>query len=309
MLIIIVSIVLAIITVFIAHCFLTDSVEAAPSSLSPSAKKSLPVPDSAPSAALPRPTTPLDSGFTSIHRVSSSSSRPHLDLSRPQTPRPLTPTSPGPLDVPSRPVGSSPGLHPSLLLAPESPPVVHPPTPYTPSHEDVIAVRAALRHLLPLDITDVILHIAEYYPLLISALPAHHLDQPLTVTEGRRLVVLSPPIQRPDSISRVLIQTESHDQGWSRNPPDQGKYRNSWTWLDLGVVRNTSGDIPAPEWRIYSNLRATLDWQAKEVILDTSNETVGALLPGDSLVIWAGARFPAWVNYVRSAKIEVNYKI
>ena len=58
----------------------------------------------------------------------------------------------------------------------------------------------------------------------------------------------------------------------------------------LGVVRNTSGDIPAPEWRIYTNVHASGDWQAKEVILKTSNETVGALLPGDSLAIWAGAR-------------------
>jgi len=205
--------------------------------------------------------------------------------------------------------GYSTGLHTSRPLATETAPAAQSLTPYSPSHGDVIATRIALCNFFPVEITDIILHIAEYYPRLISALPAHHLDQPLTVTEGRRLVVLSPPIQRPDSISRVLIQTESHDQGWSSHPRDQGRYRNSWTWLDLGVVRNTSGDIPAPEWRIYTNIRATLDWQAKEVILDTSNETVGALLPGDSLVIWAGARFPAWVNYVRSAKIEVSYEI
>jgi hypothetical protein len=184
----------------------------------------------------------------------------------------------------------APRLPPSLLLAPESPPIPQPPAPYSPSREDVVATRAVLRNFLPLDITDIILNIAEYYPRLISVLPPHHLDNPLTVSEGRRQVVVSPPIQRPDSISRVLIQTESHDQGWSSYPQDQGTFRNSWTWLDLGVVRNTSGGIPAPEWRIYTNVHASDEWQPKEVILDISNETVGALLPGDSLAIWAGAR-------------------
>jgi hypothetical protein len=90
------------------------------------------------------------------------------------------------------------------------------------------------------------------------------------------------------------------------------RLRKVQEFVDLarfGVVRNTSGDIPAPEWRIYTNVRASLDWQANEVILDASNETVSALLPGDSLVIWAGVRFPKWVNYVRSAKIEVTYEI
>ena len=172
----------------------------------------------------------------------------------------------------------------------ESAPVVQPPIPYSPSHEDVIETRDALRNFLPVEVADKILHIAEYYPRLTSVLPSHHFENPLTVSDGRRQVVVSPPIQRPDAISRVIIQTESHDQGWSSFPQDQGTSRNSWTWLDLGVVRNTSGGIPAPEWRVYTNLHASRDWQATDVVLDTNNETVDALLPGDSLAIWAGAR-------------------
>ena len=181
-------------------------------------------------------------------------------------------------------------MHPSLPRATEPAPAAQSLTPYSPSHGDVIATRIALCNFFPVEITDIILHIAEYYPRLISVLPAHHFNKPLTVQDGRCQVIVSPPIQRPDSISRVVIQTESHDQGWSSYPQDRGTFRNSWTWLDLGVVRGTSGGIPAPEWRIYTNVHASGDWQAKEVILMTSNETVGALLPGDSLAIWAEAR-------------------
>lgn len=177
-----------------------------------------------------------------------------------------------------------------MLPASDSAPVTQLPNPYNPSHEDVIATRDILRHFLPLELADKILHTAEYYPRLTSVLPSHHFENPLTVSDGRRQVVVSPPIQRPDFMSRVLIQTESHDQGWSSYSQDRGTFRNSWTWLDLGVVRNTSGGIPAPEWRIYTNMHASDDWQATEVVLDMSNETVAALLPGDSLAIWAGAR-------------------
>ena len=131
---------------------------------------------------------------------------------------------------------------------------------------------------------------SEYYPRLISILPALYFDDPLTVSDGRRQVVVSPPIQRPDIIATVLIQAESHDQGWSSRPRDEGPHKYSWTWLDLGVIRDTNGGIPAPEWRIHTNLRASKDWEATDVSIDMDNETVGALLPGDSLAIWAGAR-------------------
>ncbi|KAH9999618.1 hypothetical protein BJV74DRAFT_822657 [Russula compacta] len=184
-----------------------------------------------------------------------------------------------------------------------------PSVPYIPSREDVIASRGILLHLLPLELVDEILHAAEYYPRHTSVLPAHHFDDPLTVRDGRRQVVLTPPIQHPESISRILIQTESHDQGWSSYPQDRGTYRNSWTWLDLGVIRGTPENDPAPDWRIYTNMHASDTWQNTEVDLDRENETVVALKPGDSLAIWAEARFPGWMNNVRSAKIEVIYAI
>ena len=167
---------------------------------------------------------------------------------------------------------------------------MQPPIPWSPSREDVIAARTALCLFLPLELADKVLHAAEYYPRLTSILPPVHFDSPLTVSDGRRQVVVSPPIQHPEIIASVLIQAESHDQGWSSHPRDEGAYKYSWTWLDLGVIRDTHQGIPAPEWRIYTNLRASKDWQATDVSIDTNNETVAALSPRDSLAIWAGAR-------------------
>ncbi|KAI9465025.1 hypothetical protein BJY52DRAFT_1114422 [Lactarius psammicola] len=124
--------------------------------------------------------------------------------------------------------------------------------------------------------------------------------------------MLTSPIVDSEFISRVVIRTESHDQGWSSFPQDQGTFNNSWTWLDLALVRDPTKSTPMeipPDWRIYTNLHASRTWQTNEVVLDTSNEIIGALRPGDSLAIWVEARYPGWVNIVRSARIEVVYRL
>jgi len=184
--------------------------------------------------------------------------------------------------------------------------------PYTPSRADVIATRSTLLRRFPLELVEIILDAAKYYPHSVFALPAHHFNHPLAIRDGRSQAMLTLPIVDSEFISRVVIRTESHDQGWSSYPQDQGTFNNSWTWLDLVLVRNPNESAPTetpPDWRIYSNLHASRTWQTKEVVLDKSNEIIGALRPGDSLAIWAEARFPGWVNIVRSAKIEVVYRL
>lgn len=164
---------------------------------------------------------------------------------------------------------------------------------YTPSRADVIATRSIFLRHFPLELVEIILDAGEYYPHNIFAMPARHFNHPLAVREGRLRVMLTSPIVDSEFISRVVIQTESHDQGWSSYPQDQGTFNNSWTWLNLALVRNPTGSVPTetpPDWRIYTNLHASRTWQTKEVVLDMSNEIIGALRPGDSLAIWAEAR-------------------
>jgi hypothetical protein len=174
----------------------------------------------------------------------------------------------------------------------------------------VIATHSVLLRHFPPELVEIILHAAEYYPHSIFAMPTRYFDHPLAVRDGRLQAVLTLPIVDSEFISRVVIRTESHDQGWSSYPNDQGTFNNSWTWLNLVLVRNPTESAPSetpPDWRIYTNLHASRTWQIKEVVLDRSNEIIGALRPGDSLAIWGEARYPGWVNIVRSANIEVVY--
>ena len=164
---------------------------------------------------------------------------------------------------------------------------------YTPSRAEVLAARSILSFHFPMELVEIILDAAQYYPHSFSAMPRHHFNHPLTVRDGRHQAMLTSPIVESEFISRVVIRTESHDQGWSSYPQDQGTFNNSWTWLDLALVRNPSENPPPetpPHWRIYTNLHASSSWQSKEVILDISNDIIGAIRPGDSLAIWAEAR-------------------
>src|SRR6266404_2280126 len=155
---------------------------------------------------------------------------------------------------------------------------------YTPSRADVIATRSTLLRYFPLELVEVILDAAGCYPHSIITMPARYRIRPLTVRNGRIEVMFTSPIVDSEFISRVIIRTESHDQGWSSHPKDRGTFNNSSTWLDLTLVRNPPIETP-PNWRIYTNLHASLAWQTKEVILDKSNEIIGALRSGDSLGI------------------------
>ena len=164
---------------------------------------------------------------------------------------------------------------------------------YTPSRSDVVAARSILFRHFPSELVEIILNAAQYYPHSVFAMPARHFNHPLAVRDGRLQAMITSPIMDPEFISRIVIRTESHDQGWSSYPQDQGTFNNSWTWLDLALVRNPSERAPTetpPDWKIYTNLHASRTWQTKEVVLDTSNEIIGALRPGDSLAIWAEAR-------------------
>jgi hypothetical protein len=166
---------------------------------------------------------------------------------------------------------------------------------YTPSRADVIATRSILIRHFPLELVEKILDDAQYYPHSVFAMPTRHFNHPLKVRGGRLLAIQTEPIVDTEFISRVVIRTESHDQGLSSYRKDQGTFNNSWTWLDLSLVRNLNPPESAatespPDWRIYTNLHASRTWQTIELVLDTSNEIINALRPGDSLAIFAAAR-------------------
>lgn len=259
-----------------------------PPNLSPEPSREAPNP-------IPPPRTP------SVHDHSQIEVDPGRNSPVPSPPH--SPSSPAPSDAPSE----TNSFHSADLLESYRVPAAQsvssvassdisdsePSNRYTPSRADVLAARSVLSTHFPMELVEIILDAAQYYPHSFSAMPRHHFNHPLTVRDGRHQAMLSSPIVDSEFISRVVIRTESHDQGWSSYPQDQGTFNNSWTWLDLALVRNPSENASLetpPHWRIYTNLHASSSWQSKEVILDTSNEIIGAIRSGDSLAIWAEAR-------------------
>ncbi|KAI0264025.1 hypothetical protein BC834DRAFT_885160 [Gloeopeniophorella convolvens] len=205
-----------------------------------------------------------------------------------------------------------PGAAEVLAVAARSPsPTLVQPL-HSPSPADILIVRFSLLRRLPIELVDLILHAAEYYSRCTDPFVALPPDRDImTVRGGARLAALTPPIPHPERVMKVVIRTESHDQGWSSYPEDHGTYNNSWTWFELQISRDESvtgreGVVPdVPGWRICTNRHARVDWQVVEVVLDRTNEVVSGLRPGDRLGVVAKARYPGWVNDVRRAEIDV----
>lgn len=272
----------------------SDNGVSAPAVSPPEPQKPSPEPSHEATSPVP-PTTPSESEHPQIvdaPRPVLSSSHSTSSLSSSNAPSEADPFQPADLLESYRaPAAQSVSSVASSDISTHS----EPSNQYTPSRADVIATRSILFRHFPLELVDKILDAAQYYPRSVFAMPTHDFHHPLAVRDGRFLAMQTSPIVDTEFISRVVIRTESHDQGWSSFPQDQGTFNNSWTWLDLALVRNLNppesvATESPPDWRIYTNLHASKTWQTKEVILDTSNEIINALRPGDSLAIYAEAR-------------------
>jgi len=100
-----------------------------------------------------------------------------------------------------------------------------------PSEDDVAAVRKDLLNFLPLELVDVILDTAEYWPR-VSTLQ----EIPIVVVNNQTCCYLitdpMPGPSHPDesgdfqqhrSIRKVRFKIRSHDQGWGGKPQHRGE--------------------------------------------------------------------------------------
>ena len=99
-----------------------------------------------------------------------------------------------------------------------------------------------------------------------------------------------------------------------------GTYCHSWTFFDAAVqtIWEKTGD---PEERQPSRIRvqvnrhADFNFRTHVNIFDSTEpnqeqerkEWVRALRPGDRIQLFAKAKYPAWMNYVQSARITIRY--
>ena len=123
---------------------------------------------------------------------------------------------------------------------------------FHPTETDVFTVRNFLFSLeiLPLELVDVILDLAEYWPRVYAKLEGG--DGTLRIeagtnnsNNGSELCVLTPPIplkqDEPMRIRYVKFSMRSHDQGWG-NPT-----RGAWTWFEASIIRLPDPNNP-PDW-------------------------------------------------------------
>ncbi|CAG8509123.1 20810_t:CDS:2 [Dentiscutata erythropus] len=121
----------------------------------------------------------------------------------------------------------------------------------------------------------------------------------------------------------IVITCESHDQGWSSYPQDNGTYNNSWTWGEISIITSKQNNNlqdqlinyeaiekqPKTRFRVYTNKHADKNWQVHKQEFFSDHPLVQSLQPGDIVGLWIRSDFPGWCNYIKRAEIKFYYTI
>ena len=103
-------------------------------------------------------------------------------------------------------------------------------------------------------------------------------------------------------LRRLVITTDSKDQGWSSYPESQGTREGSWTWFELTLDdRETGDEIVRVE--VVRNIHAGSTFEVHRAVIE-DGRILEQARKGDRLSVWARAMYPGWCNHVRSVKIE-----
>ncbi|KAI1749089.1 heterokaryon incompatibility protein-domain-containing protein [Xylaria castorea] len=114
----------------------------------------------------------------------------------------------------------------------------------------------------------------------------------------------------PSDVRKILsitFTTVSRDQGWA----DESGF--SYSWFDTIVQRRTLGLTDLPSYTICANRTANPEFFEQETRWDYQSEPhirhwIEALQTGDIISILPRAIFPARVNIIRRASIEIQYE-
>lgn len=209
-----------------------------------------------------------------------------------------------------------------------------------PTEQDVFTVRGSLIELLPLELVNVILDDAEYWPMLASTR-----EVPLGVSSssGNWCYLVTPPIPLPHEhapiprLRRIEFAMSSCDQGWGGEPGDAGKfYRNvdlpllfidscpgtyngSWTWFETAIIRTSySRQVVPPAWVTHAEDQPAKVKEISAVEVSVSehtrwhvqNNVTSSSTVKDHRVIWTPddpapdepARVDPWKGHIHSQK-------
>lgn len=188
------------------------------------------------------------------------------------------------------------------------------PKPSDAYHTAFLLSKVTLADLVP-----TIMDMAEFWVDVPLASNTHE----FRVTEENAgsiyLVAELPQNFPPKSLRSLTFSVTSRDQGYSNMSPFHHTYHHSWTWFEVAILPDDeeSGTefeeetkTPPPGKWIITNIHADKDWETHTVTWSCNDEDeeirdiVASLRPGSKIAITAWARYPAWVNNVRSARID-----
>ena len=170
--------------------------------------------------------------------------------------------------------------------------------PFRITPKDIALVRSMLP--LPPELITEILDLAEYwvysYQIRSDAGRFHNANVQY---------LQSGPIQGGDfmyPLRRLVITTDSKDQGWSSYPETQGTREGSCTWFEL-TLDDGATDEEIARVEVMRNIHAgtTFEWY-RAVIED--ERVLKQAKKGDRLSVWVRAMYPGWCNNVRCVQIE-----
>ncbi|KIX09700.1 uncharacterized protein Z518_00781 [Rhinocladiella mackenziei CBS 650.93] len=190
--------------------------------------------------------------------------------------------------------------------------------PIGPLPSDTYRTASLLLKLLPDDLVPVVLDMAEFWhdaPLASTTKEVHvterNAGQPYLIAELL-------PVFPARGLRSLTFTVTSRDQGHSWDRHWHGTYEHSWTWFEVALLPSDSDNrtndtgikSPIPGKRIITNVHASNEYRTHVVrwsYNDDEEETrklVRSIRAGQKIAITVWARFPAWVNNVRSARID-----
>jgi len=169
---------------------------------------------------------------------------------------------------------------------------------FHPTPHDIGLVRSVFP--LPPELVTLILDIAEYWAY--SKKTRSHAGY---FPDANERYLESGPIEggefsRP--LRRLVITTNSKDQGWSSYPKYHGTREHSWTWFELTLDDGETGD-EIVRVEVVRNIHAGKTFEEHRAVIE-DERILNQTKEGDRLSVWVRASYPGWCNNVRSVKIE-----
>ncbi|KAH8827046.1 hypothetical protein DL96DRAFT_1439229, partial [Flagelloscypha sp. PMI_526] len=140
-----------------------------------------------------------------------------------------------------------------------------------PHPNQVQDVRTALAELLPPELTEYILDLAEYWPQLRFKVTKPFSGYPNSDSQIDWCYLATPPLVLGEEgvLTNVEFRIISHDQGWTSDLAFQGTYNGSYSWFDASIYRPCKANEGAT-W---------LD----DVMINGPVDMLGDILPSDGL--------------------------